>query len=217
MFFSAAPVNPVFKPMLVHEPVMLRPGLASDYDQWLALREASRDHLIRWEEDWTPAQATLSAFKRRLKAYRNEARRGGGLSLLSFRQRDGALVGGATLTNIRYGAARSAILGYWIGAPFVRQGYGRAGLTALKAHAFERIGLNRIVAACQPENAASQKLLLACGFTREGCSRDYLRINGDWRDHEIYAVTAADHFRQSAGSSEARPLTAEPRKPAPLS
>jgi ribosomal-protein-alanine N-acetyltransferase len=200
MFFSAAPLNPVFKPILVHEPVMLRPGAPGDYAQWSALREASRDHLIRWEEEWTLAQATASAFKRRLKAYQNEARRGGGLSLLSFRQRDGVLVGGATLTNIRYGAARSAILGYWIGAPHTRQGYGRAGLLALKAHAFERIGLNRIVAACQPENVASQKLLKACGFIREGCSRDYLRINGEWRDHEIYAVTAADHDKISTGA-----------------
>lgn len=199
MLFSAAPANPVFKPILVHEPVVLRPGAPGDYVQWSALREASRDHLIRWEEDWTPAQATLSAFKRRLKAYQNEARRGGGLSLLSFRHGDGVLVGGATLTNVRYGASRSAILGYWIGAPHVRHGYGRAGLTALKAHAFERIGLNRIVAACQPENVASQKLLLACGFTREGCSRDYLRINGEWRDHDIYAVTAADHLKISTG------------------
>ncbi|WP_395075440.1 GNAT family N-acetyltransferase, partial [Hyphococcus sp.] len=152
----------------------------------------------RWEETWTPAQATLSAYKRRLKTYQGEARRGGGLSLLSFRQRDGVLVGGATLSNIRYGAARSAILGYWIGSPHIRQGYGRAGLLALKAHAFERIGLNRIVAACQPENVASQKLLEACGFIREGRSRDYLRINGEWRDHDIYAVTAADHDKTSS-------------------
>ncbi len=201
MFFSAAPPNPAFNPVLVHEPVMLRAGAIADYPQWLALREASRDHLTHWEENWTPAQATLSAFKRRLKAYAREAQRGGGLSLLSFRQRDGALVGGATLTNIRYGAARSALLGYWIGAPHVRQGYGFAGLSALKAHAFERIGLNRIVAACQPENIASQNLLERCGFVKEGRSRDYLRINGDWRDHDIFAATAADYRKTSSGPS----------------
>ncbi len=197
MLFSAAPPNPAFNPVLVYEPLMLRPGKVDDYPQWLELRETSRTHLIEWEEDWTPEHATLAAFKRRLKTYARDARRGGGLSLLSFRQSDAALVGGATLTNIRYGAARSAILGYWIGAPYVRRGYGFAGLSALKAHAFERIGLNRIVAACQPGNIASRKLLERCGFTNEGLARDYLRINGAWRDHAIYAVTEAD-YRKSA-------------------
>ena len=170
MFFSAAPANPIFKPVLVYEPVMLRPGVAADF----AARLCSR---------------TFAS----LAAYQHEARRGGGLSLLSFRQADGALVGGATLTNIRYGASRSAILGYWVGAPFVRKGYGAAGLKALAAHAFDRIGLNRLVAACQPENIASQKLLERCGFNREGLARDYLRINGEWRDHLIYAAIAAEH------------------------
>ena len=193
MFFSAAPANPIFKPVLVYEPVMLRPGVAADFEAWQALREASREHLIRWEENWTPAQASQAAFKRRLAAYQHEARRGGGLSLLSFRQADGALVGGATLTNIRYGASRSAILGYWVGAPFVRKGYGAAGLKALAAHAFDRIGLNRLVAACQPENIASQKLLERCGFNREGLARNYLRINVESRHHLIYAAIAAEH------------------------
>src|SRR5690606_2261601 len=104
-------------------------------------------------------------------------------------------VGGVTLSNIRYGASRSAQLGYWVGAPYVRRGYGAAAVKALSAHAFETIDLNRLVAACQPGNIASQKLLERCGFTREGLARDYLMINGQWRDHYIYAQTAGDYRR----------------------
>ncbi len=193
MLFASAPPNPAFNPVLVHDPVILRPGMAVDYPAWLALREKSRAHLTEWEESWTAEQATFSAFKRRLRNYERDARRGAGLSLLVFRIEDNAMVGGATLTNIRYGASRSGLLGYWIGAPFVRQGYGAAAVAAMKAHAFDRLGLNRIVAACQPGNVASRKLLDRSGFACEGLARDYLKINGVWRDHHIYAMTAADY------------------------
>ena len=195
MIFTTVQSNPSFNPVLVHEPVLLRTATASDHDAWEGLREVSRAHLTEWEEAWTPEQSSLAAFKRRLKAYDRDRRRGGGLHLLSFRQRDNALVGGATLSNIRYGASRSAILGYWVGAPHVRRGYGTAAVKALSAHAFEAIDPNRLVAACQPENVASQKLLEGCGFVQEGVARQYLKINGVWRDHLIFALTAEDYSK----------------------
>jgi len=193
MFLTSSPSNPAFNPVLVHEPVMLRAAAASDFAEWADLREKSRAHLTRWEEAWTPEQATAASFRRRLRTYDADRRRGGGLFLLAFRRADRAMVGGVTLSNIRYGASRSGLIGYWIGAPFVRQGYGSAAVKALIAHAMEAIALNRLVAACQPENAASQKLLEGCGFTDEGLARDYLKINGAWRDHRIFALTAADY------------------------
>ena len=193
MLFTTAPSNPAFNPMLLHEPVVLRAAAPSDHAAWAALREQSRTHLTEWEEDWTAEQAGPAAFRRRLRLYERDRRRGGGLFLLVFRMSDNALVGGVTLSNIRYGASRSAQLGYWVGAPYVRRGYATAAVNALAAHAFETIDLNRLVAACQPENIASQKLLERCGFNREGLARDYLRINGEWRDHLIYAAIAAEH------------------------
>lgn len=196
MLFTTAPSNPAFNPVLVHEPVLLRAAAPSDYAAWASLREASRTHLTEWEEAWTAEQAGPAAFRRRLKLYERDRRRGGGLSLLLFRMSDNALLGGVTLSNIRYGAARSAHLGYWVGAAHVRRGYATAAVQALAAHAFGTIDLNRLAAACQPENIASQKLLERCGFTREGLARDYLMINGQWRDHFIYALTARDYRAQ---------------------
>lgn len=177
---------------------MLRSGSVDDYEAWLALRENSRPHLTEWEENWTREEATLSAYRQRLRHYDREMKRGAGLPLFAFRRRDHALVGGVTLTNIRYGAARTALIGYWIGAPYTKCGYGTAAVEAMLCHAFTAIELNRIEAACQPANVASKKLLQRCGFRREGLARDYLRINGAWRDHEIYAMTAADYRERDA-------------------
>lgn len=187
-------------PTLVADPVWLRPVQLGDFAAWTQLREESRAHLIAWEPAWRPEEMTQSAFRRRVRAYWREMRRGGVLPFLIFRRGDNALVGGVTLSNIRYGASRSAVIGYWIGAPFLRRGLARAGIRAVLRHAFETMQLNRVEAACQPENEPSRRLLESIGFQREGRARGYLRINGDWRDHLLFAMTAADYRALPAGA-----------------
>jgi ribosomal-protein-alanine N-acetyltransferase len=54
-------------------------------------------------------------------------------------------------------------------------------------HGFTRCGLHRIEAACIPGNARSIALLERAGFTAEGTLKSYLRINGQWADHILYA------------------------------
>ncbi len=195
MFLTKSPTQPAFDPILVRDPVLLRSGAIADHEEWALLRESSHGHLTAWEEDWPAIDLSLSSYKRRLRAYERDMRRGGGLPLFILRRHDRILLGGATLTNIRYGSSRSGILGYWIGSRYIRRGYGTAAVFAMLDHGFNAIELNRIEAACQPENIASQKLLECCGFKREGLARDYLKINGKWQDHHIYAVTASD-FRE---------------------
>jgi len=192
MFLTKSPSLPAFDPVLVHDPIMLRSATLDDFEAWRNLREDSREHLTRWEENWVPHQISQASFKRRLKNYDRDRRRGGGLFLLAFRRSDKTLVGGVTLTNIRYGASRSGLLGYWIGAEFTGCGYATAAVTAMLDHAFDNIDLNRIVAACQPENVASQKLLNKCGFSHEGIARSYLKINGLWRDHYMFSKLSSD-------------------------
>lgn len=192
MFLTKSPARPAFDPVLVRDPVLLRAAQTSDLPAWMRLREESRAHLVRWEEEWALSELNAAAFKRRLRHCDREMRRGASLPLFVFRRDDETLVGGATLSNIRYGAARSAHLGYWIGEPYVRRGYGLAAVRALLDHAFHAVNLNRIEAACQPENVASQHLLKRAGFLKEGLARRYLRINGAWRDHNIFAITADD-------------------------
>ena len=104
-----------------------------------------------------------------------------------FRNADDALVGGLTLANIRRGVAQAGSLGYWMGAPYARQGYMTAAVRALIPFAFGTLRLHRLEAACIPTNAASIRLLEKTGFVREGYAREYLCINGIWQDHLLYA------------------------------
>ena len=184
-------------PVLVASSVYLRAGEKRDYEQWATLRGQSRQHLTQWEEDWKPEDISNAAYLRRMRFYEREARRSTGLALFVFLPGIGTaperMVGGVTLTNIRYGASRSGVLGYWIGEPYLRQGYGMMAIKELLAHAINSMGLNRVEAACQPENTASLALMQKLGFRREGRAADYLKINGEWRDHILLAVTAREY------------------------
>jgi ribosomal-protein-alanine N-acetyltransferase len=103
------------------------------------------------------------------------------------RQGDRTLLGGVTLTNIRRGVTQSASVGYWIGLPYIRQGYTSDALAAMLRHAFEDLELNRVEAACMPSNRASLAVLERACFRQEGLARRYLKINGVFEDHILLA------------------------------
>lgn len=167
--------------------VMLRTPQTTDFEEWAALREASRDFLTPWEPTWPDDDLTRSAFRRRIKRYTEDLRADQGYAFLIFRHDDGALVGGLTLANIRRGVAQAGSLGYWMGLPFIRHGYMTAAVRAVVPFALASLRLHRLEAACIPSNAGSIKLLENTGFSREGYARQYLCINGIWQDHLLYA------------------------------
>jgi ribosomal-protein-alanine N-acetyltransferase len=70
----------------------------------------------------------------------------------------------------------------------------KAGLKLVLQEAFGRLGLHRIEANIQPTNEASIALVRGCGFRNEGFSPKYLRIAGEWRDHERWALLV-EEFR----------------------
>jgi ribosomal-protein-alanine N-acetyltransferase len=63
---------------------------------------------------------------------------------------------------------------------------------ALIPHVFIHLKLHRLEAACVPDNERSMRLLKSAGFREEGLARHYLRINGEWRDHVLFALLAED-------------------------
>jgi ribosomal-protein-alanine N-acetyltransferase len=172
-------------PSVAGEGVLLRIPQAPDYADWTALREGSRDFLTPWEPTWPADDLSRSAFRRRIRRYSEDLRTDQGYAFLIIRSSDNALVGGLTLANIRRGVAQAGSIGYWMGRPFVRQGY----MTAVRAiipFAFTSLRLHRLEAACIPTNAGSIRLLEKTGFVREGYAREYLCINGIWQDHLLY-------------------------------
>lgn len=65
------------------------------------------------------------------------------------------------------------------------------GLKAVVSHAFNELKLHRLEANIQPGNEASIALVRSLGFSREGYSPRYLKVGGEWRDHERWALLAS--------------------------
>tara|TARA_R110000868_G_scaffold76499_2_gene219901 strand:- start:46253 stop:46831 length:579 start_codon:yes stop_codon:yes gene_type:complete len=177
---------------LTGQGVRLRAPMAEDYESWAKLRGASRGHTEPWEPSWTPDELTRSAFKRRLARYQADRQAGTGFPFFVFRSRDDVLLGACNLNNVRRGVKQSAEIGYWVGAPYTRQGHTRAAVRRVVAFAFDTLELHRVEAACRPENTASRKLLEGVGFQFEGRARAYLNIAGQWRDHDCFALLRQD-------------------------
>lgn len=172
--------------------VWLRPPQISDYGPWAELRTQSRVHLVPWEPAWPRDDLTKAAYRRRIKHYQREARDDLGYAFLVFEGESDQLVGGLTLSNVRRGVTQSAMLGYWLGAPHVGKGLMSAAVRAMLPHAFEPLRLHRVEAAVQPANSRSIAVLKRAGFVEEGLARRYLKINGVWQDHLLFAILAED-------------------------
>ena len=174
------------------ERMTLRSPSHSDYRAWTSLRRDSEEFLTPWEPSWAVDHLTRKAFTNRVYWAQRSISNGSALPLFLIRRQDQALLGAITLDNIRRGPSQAGTLGYWTGQPFIRQGYMREAIMAVVHHAFTRLELSRIEAACLPENAASRGLLERSGFKYEGVAQSYLQIAGRWRTHVLYASLRSD-------------------------
>jgi len=179
-------------PTVIGDGVILRIPQVTDYAEWAALREQSRDFLTPWEPTWPADDLTRASFRRRIRRYAEDQRSDLAYAFFILRKSDSALVGGLTLANIRRGCAQAGSLGYWMGAAHARRGHMTAAVNALLPFAFDTLKLHRVEAACIPANVASIRLLEKTGFKREGFARQYLCIDGIWQDHLLYAKLESD-------------------------
>jgi ribosomal-protein-alanine N-acetyltransferase len=180
------------RPRIETERMVLRLPEHGDYRSWTELRGRSEGFLRPWEPEWAPDHLSRRSFTNRVHWAQRAHAQGSAMALFLTRRADGALLGAITLDNIRRGPAQAGTLGYWTGQPHARQGYMREAIVALVHHAFRRLDLSRLEAACLEENVASRGLLERSGFKYEGVAQAYLQIDGRWRNHVLYAQLRSD-------------------------
>ncbi len=174
------------------EGIYLRYPDFGDYEVWAAVREESRQFLEPWEPVWPSDDLSKSAFRRRVRRYHREIRDDYAYPFFLFRAEDDALMGALTLSNVRRGVAQTVSLGYWLGQGHTGKGHMSQSVHRLTDFVFRDLRLHRIEAACIPTNEPSQKVLRRCGFREEGLARGYLKINGRWQDHLLFALLEDD-------------------------
>ncbi|GAA0908723.1 GNAT family protein [Streptomyces thermoalcalitolerans] len=163
--------------------VGIRPFTLQDGAEFTARVRESKDLHHPWLFPPDTAEA-YAAYARRVTE--DPARAG----FLVCEKDDGSLAGFITVNNIVYGAFRSGALGYGAFAHAAGRGLMREGLDLVIGYAFGPMRLHRLEINVQPRNTASIALARACGFRLEGFSPDMLFVDGAWRDHERWALTA---------------------------
>jgi [ribosomal protein S5]-alanine N-acetyltransferase len=163
--------------------------LASEY---AAYAQRNRAHLQPWSPARTEDFYTTAFWEEELPHRSERARRDESFEfvLLPADEGDVRILGEVNLTGIRRGIFDNAYLGYNLDREAVGKSLMFEALTAVIPFAFapEGLALHRLSAAYRPTNERSGALLRRLGFTVEGYARDYLFIDGAWRDHILTAL-----------------------------
>jgi ribosomal-protein-alanine N-acetyltransferase len=168
-----------------------------------ALAPALSDYYLRNAEHFAPfcprrppGFHAIEAWRERAYGQRQSSLAGYGLHLLLFQASGPAdeIIGDVNFTNIIRGAFQAAYLGYELDRAHVGQGFMFEALTASIAHVFQHLKLHRLMANHVPSNERSGRLLRRLGFAVEGYARDYLLLDGVWKDHVLTSLLNP-HFR----------------------
>ncbi|POR49658.1 GNAT family N-acetyltransferase [Bosea psychrotolerans] len=186
--------DPPTRPLIRTQNLVLRAPVATDYAAWAVLRMESREFLTPWEPVWNEDDLTRTSFRLRVKRAAREIATDEAYSLFIFDTRSEILLGGLTLGLVRRGVAQACTLGYWMGERHAGKGYMTEAVRGALRFAFQDLALHRVEAACLPNNEPSKRLLERVGFQSEGMARAYLRINGSWADHLLYAALSSDRL-----------------------
>lgn len=96
------------------------------------------------------------------------------------------MIGRIRIYNIVHGVFKSAFIGYSMDEQYQGNGYMKEAVSLVVTYAYEELGLHRIEATTLVDNEKSQRVLKTCGFNELGICKEYLHINGKWRDHVIF-------------------------------
>ncbi len=147
--------------------------------------ESNRAHLKPWEPSRPDAFYTEAYWTERICLGQTDFMEERAAAFI-FGARDASadeIIGVINLTQITRGPLNACMLGYAISHTAQGQGYMTEALRHVIQWAFDVLKLHRIHAGYLPTNTRSAQVLRRLGFNVEGYQRDYLYIDGAWRDH----------------------------------
>lgn len=159
--------------------IKIRNPEESDSQEFLVAMNKSID----MHQPWTTAPLDQNEYDKFLLKSRSDNNNS---FLISYNNQ---IAGVININEMILGAFKSAFLGYFGVKDFSGQGIMQKGMVLVINYAFKQLGLHRLEANIQPKNIKSINLVRKLGFTKEGYSSKYLFIDGEWRDHERWAIT----------------------------
>lgn len=205
--------------------VVLRPLRRREEVVWDAVRASN----YLWTHEWDatlPPQANTEALSYQgwLRKVGKQARAGASLPWALAYDPDWPseprplehtrLIGQVTVSGIMEGSARSAAMGYWIDQHYAGRGIVPTAVALAADYLWQVMRLHRVEICVRPENAPSLRVVEKLGFREEGMRPRFLHINGDWRDHRVFALNAEEvpegllnRYLAGRGLPEGRPVS----------
>lgn len=181
------------------EPILLRPFRFRDQEAYIAARRANRDWLVPWDPTSPDGVPPRMTFREMVRKQRARAR---ALESLAFLiESAGEIVGQINGNSIQWGSARSFSAGYWVTADAAGRWIAPTAVAILGDYGFGALELHRLELGIRPENAASLSVAAKLRMREEGLRPNFLHIDGAWRDHRIFALTAEDLADDGWGGS----------------
>jgi [ribosomal protein S5]-alanine N-acetyltransferase len=178
---------------LEEPPTAIRPTEVADAAVQARLRIANREHTAPWDPVRDASFYTEPGQRLELDLDRRAWASG---TAYAFAVLDPErIIGRVALSNVVRGPWMNANLGYWIATDAGGRGHATRAVRLVLRFAFEHAGLHRVQPAIIPRNVRSVRVAQRVGFRLEGRAERYLRIDGAWEDHDIYALTAEDWER----------------------
>lgn len=157
-----------------------------------AFARDNREHLYPWEPSRSEHYYTEECWADFIQDARRTIPLRQRLWLLIRRKGESEILGMVNFGNVVRGSFNACHLGYNLGQSAEGKGYMSEALRASIAYVFEEWGLHRVMANYRPSNARSGAVLERLGFVTEGQAKDYLHIDGAWRDHILTSLTNSD-------------------------
>ncbi|MDH6578533.1 GNAT family protein [Kitasatospora sp. MAP5-34] len=176
----------------------LIPRTAAIADAYQALLEANYERLAHWfpgafDKPPTP-EGTRADLERAGRAWLD----GSQLPLaITVQAEDGWRLAGWVNLLID-GPARSAEVGYWLGAGFEGRGLVTRAVTAVLDHAFGQLGLHRVELQTTADNERSRSVARRLGFTQEGVLREAAAFPGERRDVVVHGLLAREWHKAAS-------------------
>lgn len=155
----------------------------------------NKEHFLPWEDKKPDDYYTYFYHMQMVKSEKAAIKRGDELDFWIFRLTDGKLIGKVVLFSISFGNVSSAVLGYKLDSQAQKCGYMHEAINAVVCFAFNELNLHRLEINIIPRNERSIKVAEAAGFSLEGKSEKFMRINGVWEDH-LRFVKINDSFKE---------------------
>ncbi|GAA3658175.1 GNAT family N-acetyltransferase [Microbacterium marinilacus] len=149
----------------------------------------NRSWLRPWEATSPGGPASLDmrgSIRRLLQQYRD------GQGVPFVMEYEGDVAGQLNVWGVARGSLSSATIGYWVSERFAGRAITPTSVALATDVCFRELQLHRMEICIRPENAASLRVVQKLGFRYEGLRRRYIHIDGDWRDHYAFALTAEE-------------------------